>query len=146
LQDISLSEKLKISPQRGLGYLLLAKSLERMGDHALKISRIHDSDSTEKTELEVEIRKITERMVGNIEDAVGSFFFRDFDAANLVIERVRIIQREIQGLIQNNVMSNTCCKESNIDCAMLLDSLKCVCAYTIDIAENSINNQYVEDE
>jgi hypothetical protein len=32
----------------------------------------------------------------------------------------------------------------NIAHAFLLDSLKCVCSYTIDIAETSINNQYVD--
>lgn len=145
LQDISLSEKLKISPQRGLGFLLMAKSMERMGDHALKISRIETPLAKEKEDIREKIDDLTQRMTGNIEDSVSSFFSKDFQSANLVIERVRVIQKEIQELIQNNVMKEDTSDGSNIDLAILLDSLKCICSYTIDIAENSINNQYVED-
>jgi phosphate uptake regulator len=145
LQDISLSEKLKISPQRGLGFLLMAKAMERIGDHALKISRIEEIHNKGDKQLEEDIRYLTDRMVGNIEDAVSSFFFKNFDDANVVIERVRMVQREIQDLIEKDVMNNEWDSSTNIAHAFLLDSLKCVCSYTIDIAETSINNQYVEE-
>ncbi len=145
LQDISLSEKLKISPQRGLGFLLMAKAMERIGDHALKISKIEEIHNKGDKQLEEDIRYLTDRMVGNIEDAVSSFFFKNFDDANVVIERVRMVQREIQDLIEKDVMNSEGDTSSNIAHAFLLDSLKCVCSYTIDIAETSINNQYVEE-
>jgi phosphate uptake regulator len=116
-----------------------------MGDHALKISRIEELHQDGDRELEEEIRYLTDRMVGNIEDAVGSFFFKNFDDANVVIERVRMVQREIQGLIEKKVMNDQGDPLTNIAHAILLDSLKCICSYTIDIAETSINNQFVEE-
>jgi Na+/phosphate symporter len=144
LQDLSLSEKLKISPQRGLGFLLFAKSLERIADHASKIAsmeRMHGEDDL----LHGDLKLITDRLVRSIEMAVGSFFSREFDTANLVINDVRKQQDELQKLIEEGVMKGDEDMETSMAHAFLLDSLKCVCAYTIDIAETSINNQFVED-
>jgi hypothetical protein len=74
---------------------------------------------------------------------VGSFFQKDFDMANEVIEELETINKEITDRMGKTIGGR---KGANfVSYALLLDSLRCICTYSMDMAETAMDSSYVEE-
>ncbi len=143
LQDITLSDKLKVSSQKGLSYLMIAKSLERIGDHAMKIASIESTAGLEKRMTSDGTKELTENMLSSIDRAMTSFFQKDFDMANEVIESLESINNEILMKLESALGGKK--GADMLSYALLLDSLRCICTYSIDIAETAMDSTFLDE-
>jgi phosphate uptake regulator len=144
LWDVSFSEKMKISSNKGLSYLLIAKSLERMADHAKKIAiniRLH---SEENKILTAEIKNISKKLIDLANASIAAFFSGRFEDTNDILGKAKKLDDDIQELT-GNIMKREDETSATIAYAYVLDSLNRICSYTRDIAETAVNGQFIED-
>ncbi|MCD6144874.1 MAG: phosphate uptake regulator PhoU [Methanosarcinales archaeon] len=134
IEDPGLSEKIGIThPRECLGYRLIAKSMERIGDHAEKIAR-------NIIKLDYEVKSIDQicEMADLARDvvmrAITSLSKDDTKGANSVItDAAQVVAMGIS--IDREVR-----KECNItEVSFILESLRRIAEYGADIAEISIN-------
>lgn len=134
IEDVGLSEKIGIThPRECLGYRLIAKSMERIGDHAEKIAR-----NIIKLDSDVEnIGQICE--MGELAHdvfmrAIASLSKNDMgDANNVITDAARVVAMGIS--IDKEIR-----KDCNItEIGFILESLRRIAEYGADIAEISIN-------
>jgi phosphate uptake regulator len=134
IEDVRLSEKIGLAhPRECLGYRLIAKSMERIGDHAEKIAR-----NVIKLDCNVEnidqICRMGDMAHAVFTRAVASLSRKDMKEANsVIIDAEKVV-----------AMGISIDKESRMDCDMtdvsfILESLRRIAEYGADIAEISIN-------
>lgn len=147
LRDVSLSDRIGIRPQEALGYLLVAKSFERIADHATRIASI----SNGKRWTSDVIQKVTEssgKIMALMDDAANSFFKAKSDNAYNVVNYGHEMQSMTERLTQEIVSMNDTSQVS-VALTFIVDSLERTRAYSVDIAEIAINHffsvQFNED-
>ena len=145
LQDIALSEKLGISQQKGLGYLLIAKSLERIADHTSKIASNSNKSSLNNDLLISDVKQMANHISYLLDVAIKSFYSENFDDANNVLREAKELQNEEEALVKNVVTNSNLDPPETISNAFILDSMNRICSYTMEIAEVAINTQYITD-
>ncbi|AAM30271.1 phosphate signaling complex PhoU family protein [Methanosarcina mazei] len=134
LNEAEIAEKIEIgNPQDCLGYRLITKSIERMGDHAVKIAtnalkmdaNINADDPIFKmAELS---RKVFERSIHSMQE-------EDLRAINKIVMDAKNISQ-----LGISLESRGDGGSRNIALSMILESLRRVAEYSADIAEVSIN-------
>jgi len=134
IEDIELSNKIGIrDPRKCLGYRLIIKSIERVGDHAVKIARnvlkMHAGINADD-----HIFELAEVSLKVFESSIGSMAEEDLQAINkIVVEAKRVSQFGVSLETQDDKYSGTA------ELIMILESLRRVAEYSADIAEVSIN-------
>ncbi len=134
IEDIELSNKIGIRyPRECLGYRLITKSIERIGDHAVKIAR-----NVLKMSAEMDTNDSIFKMAGNsrkvFESSINSMTEEDLQAINkIVVEAKNVSQFGVSLESQDEKYS------SAVELSMILESLRRVAEYSADIAEVSIN-------
>lgn len=134
IEDPALSEKIGIvHPRECLGYRLIAKSMERIGDHIEKIAR-------NVIELDSDIEPINRICdVGNMAHdvfmrAITSLSKNDIKEANgVIIDAAEVVAVGIA--IDRDIRSN--CDMTEV--SFIIESLRRIAEYGADIAEISIN-------
>lgn len=134
LDDMELAEKIGIkSPKDCLGYRLIIKSIERVGDHAVKIaSNVLKMDAGIRADDP--IFKMAELSRKVFENSIGSMEEEDLLTINkIVVDAKNVSQFGVS--LESRGDGNP----SNIALSMILESLRRVAEYSADIAEVSIN-------
>jgi phosphate uptake regulator len=134
IEDIELSEKMGIrNPRDCLGYRLITKSIERVGDHVVKIARnVLKMDAG--VNAEDSIFKMSELSRRVFESSIDSMTQEDLQAINnIVVEAKNVSQFGVSLDSRNDKGSD------NIELSIILESLRRVAEYSADIAEVSIN-------
>jgi phosphate uptake regulator len=134
IEDIELSEKMGIrNPRDCLGYRLITKSIERIGDHAVKIARnVLKMDAG--VNADDPIFKMAELSRKVFESSIDSMTQEDLQAINkIVVEAKRVSQFGVSLEAREGEGSG------NVELSMILESLRRVAEYSADIAEVSIN-------
>jgi len=134
IEDIELAEKIGIRHSKEcLGYRLIIKCIERVGDHAVRIARnvlkmnsgVNGDDS---------IFKMAELSLKVFESSIDSMTEEDLQAINkIVVEAKKVSQLGVSLEPQN------CEGSDNVELSMILESLRRVSEYSADIAEVAIN-------
>jgi phosphate uptake regulator len=133
LREIGLEE-----PRNCLGYRLIAKSVERVADHAATISKdiidMHrpiNKDSVDK------ISNMCSFALEVLDDACLSMFKRDYEAADKAIEKSRKIDDMEKGILR----SVTKPKDVNdlYRIKLITENIRRVAEYASDIAEIVLN-------
>jgi len=134
IEDIELSNKIGIRyPRECLGYRLITKSIERIGDHAVKIARNVVKMSAEM-DADDSIFKMAENSRKVFESSINSMTEEDLQAINkIVVEAKNVSQFGVSLESQDDKYSNA------VELSMILESLRRVAEYSADIAEVSIN-------
>ncbi len=134
IEDIELSNKIGIRyPRECLGYRLITKSIERIGDHAVKIARNVLKMSAEM-DADESIFKMAENSRKVFERSINSMAEEDLQAINkIVVEAKNVSQFGVSLESQDDKYS------SAVELSMILESLRRVAEYSADIAEVSIN-------
>jgi phosphate uptake regulator len=134
IEDIELSEKIGIRhPRECLGYRLITKSIERVGDHAVRISRnVLKMDAG--VNAEDPIFKMAELSRKVFESSIDSMGEEDLQAINkIVVEAKKVSQFGVSLETKGSGVSGS------IELSMILESLRRVAEYSADIAEVAIN-------
>ena len=134
IEDIELSNKIGIRhPRECLGYRLIIKSIERVGDHAVKIAKnVLKMDAG--INADDPIFKMAEISRKVFESSIGSMEEEDLQAINkIVVEAKKVSQFGVS--LESRDDENSC----TVELSMILESLRRVSEYSADIAEVSIN-------
>lgn len=143
LRDVLFAEKVGITPIASLGYLLIARAIERIADHTKKIaSNIASIHTNSKI-----IPKITEASIKIIEildAAMNAFYSKRFEETNDVVNKAKKIATTING-IRHELMKIKGNTIETVSFAYIIDSLERIRSYALDIAEISINQQFIKE-
>jgi phosphate uptake regulator len=133
LREIGLEE-----PRNCLGYRLIAKSVERVADHATTIARdiieIHrpiNKDVVEK------IEDMCSFALGVLDDACLSMFKRDYESADRAIEKARKIDEMERAILRSVSKPRDVSELYRIK--LITENIRRVADYASDIAEIVLN-------
>ena len=133
LKDIGLS-----SPRDCLGYRVIAKSVERIADHAVKIAQnilLMDGKVNDLTFEEISGMSSFARSV--FDNSIKSLFKRDYMLADSVVVKAKTIAS-----IENEAMKTIVKRIEAIEMSsirMIMESLRRTAEYASDIAEIVLN-------
>ncbi len=132
VKEIGLS-----SPRDCLGYRLIAKAVERTADHATKIAEnlLLMKDPLSEDLLE-RIGQMSSLAISMFENSVQALFKRDFDQAELVIEKViQVHKLEKEGVVASKSIGI----EEIANLRLLIESVRRTAEYASDISEVVLN-------
>ena len=140
LKDIFFADKMEIVPIEALSYLLVARAIERIADHAKKlasnIENLHDGST-----IIPKITNASDKIIKVLDSAMNAFYGNRFEDANDTVNKAK----EMASLIQELMEGITDLKGSAIETislAYIIDSLERTRSYALDIAEIAINHQF----
>lgn len=143
LRDFSLAEKMQIRPQEALGYLLVARSLERIADHAARIAAYSPELLSEVTLVD-ELVQLSKAIIAILDEAVNAFYKVRFDLSHDTVNKSAKLRKELQEM-KHNLLTLHKEPSSIIPLAYVIESLERTLAYATDIAEIGINHEYLVD-
>ncbi|MFW6041038.1 MAG: PhoU domain-containing protein [Thermoplasmatota archaeon] len=137
LANPRLIESLKISRERSLSYMLVSRAMERIGDHAVRISEntlklTNDFDGELQNDIYSESRKALEIL----EKAAESFFKESLEESNHAISMVDDLEK-MNDEIMKEIKEEK--KENVTPLSYILESISRTASYASDISEISIN-------
>jgi len=138
LKDRKLGEKIGVDIYEGMSLVIVARGVERIGDHAEKIARnaLTAMETSNKLGDLQEIGKLSEASMSILDRAMEAYFLKDIKGANLIIDQGAELVEKCQDLnVQMRVPSGI----AAIAKTSVLDSLTRTTMYAMDIAETAIN-------
>jgi phosphate uptake regulator len=134
IEDIELSEKIGIRhPRECLGYRLITKSIERVGDHAVRIAK-NVLKMNSGVSADDPIFKMAELSRKVFESSIGSMSEEDLQAINKIVVEAKKVSQFGYSLESQHVEGS-----GNVEFSMILESLRRVAEYSADIAEVALN-------
>jgi phosphate uptake regulator len=130
-----------VKPQEALGYLLTARSIERIGDHATRIA-INLKAINRKTAIDDKIFEIGNKILEMFNDSINALNRRELKYAHEVIKNSKNIRNNIEKLRQD-IFSLKGEVITIVSLVYIIDSLERTRGYTEDIAETAINHHFV---
>jgi phosphate uptake regulator len=146
LRDRKLSEKIGVDIYDGMSLMLVARGIERIGDHAEKIANnsILLAKSSNKIGDLKEIGDLSDHAIKTLDMAMQAFFLKDIAAANDIIDQGDELVLRCQELGSNPRASGNA---STVVRTSVLDSITRTAMYAMDIAEVAINGAMrIEDK
>jgi len=140
LNDMFFADKMGINSKEILGYLLVARSVERIADHAKKIA-INTKNVTIDHKCITKIVELSDKIMKLFDSSLTAFYRNTFEDANHVINEAQLLTEPINE-VKHIVFSIEAESLVVASLAYIIDSLERTQAYVIDIAEASINHQY----
>jgi phosphate uptake regulator len=142
LNDLFFAEKMNVKTREALGFLLVARTIERIADHAKKLANnVKHVKIDEK--MNEKIVNFSEEILSLYDESFNSFIRDSFDTANNVITQAKKLTNKTQKLYDTLYKTKTD-SETIASLAIIFDSLERTRAYTIDIAESAINHQFLK--
>ncbi len=121
-----------------MGYRLIAKSIERIADHATKIANtIIDMQVPLEKEMVNKISEMSSFAMEILDEACLSMFKRDYNSADEAIEKVKRIYEMEKDIIQRGGNNNEI--EVIYRIKLITENIKRVAEYATDIAECVLN-------
>ncbi len=138
LQNVSLAEKMKITLEMSSTYFLISRIIERIGDHAVRISQniINLVDSKVDQRIIDRIQSASNLALDIYNKSIGAFFRRDLHAANKNIESVKKLEMLCKDI------STLALQEKGvtaISIGYIAESIRRVGEYAEDISETVID-------
>ncbi len=138
-KDRSLAERIGVDIYESMSLMLVARMMERIGDHAEKIAK-HAITQAEKKPTERDlgaIIKMSNEALDILTKSVESFFLRDIAASNETIDRAEGLAHQAEMLIPE-LQAQT--NKGAVTKTSVLDSVIRTIMYSTDIAELAIND------
>ena len=138
LQNVSLAEKMKITIEMSSTYFLISRIIERIGDHAVRISQniINLVDSKVDQRIIDLIQSASNLALDIFNKSIGAFFRRDLHAANKNIESVKKLEMLCKDI------STLALQEKGVTAiaiGYIAESIRRVGEYAEDISETVID-------
>ena len=143
MKNGSLSRKMGTSPVEASSFAAVARILERIGDHAVRIAKnavVLAGDGVEPETAE-RLRTASAFSLGIFDRALASFFTRDMRLANRTIEEVReaeALAEEIHTIALSQAVGPA------VALGYIAESIRRLGEYSGDIAETVINHAVEE--
>ncbi len=138
-KDRSLADKIGVDIYDSMSLMLVARMMERIGDHAEKIAKLAvgtlEQRASEKDMARV--KKLSEEALDVLARSVEAFFLHDINASNNTIDRALKLAQDAGALMPALQVSAN--KGAAIK-ASFLDSIIRTIMYSADIAELAIND------
>lgn len=126
-------------PRDCLGYRLITKSVERVGDHAVSIAK---NSSALKIPIDSDIFQTLNEMslsaVSEFEESIKSLFEKNYLVADSVIERKELID-EYEAKILKQILEKKFDAETTSSLRLIVESIRRTAKYGSDIAEIVLN-------
>ncbi|NBJ16465.1 MAG: phosphate uptake regulator PhoU [Dehalobacter sp. 4CP] len=137
-RDRKLGDRMGLDIFGSNDLMLVARGIERIGDHAVRIARnaLISAEDPDKLPNAGEIRKLSAEAMKVLEKGMDALFRKDIAEANEVIDEGRDVVKRCEKLGQG-----TRAKDSReaIIINMVMDSIIRSTMYAVDIAEIAIN-------
>ncbi len=140
LHDMFFADKMGVKPQDVLGYLLVARSIERIADHAKKLASNARNISV-KLDIMPQIAETSELILKHFDESINAFQRNNFDLANDILNKSEDVGK-ITKQLTKDIFSLKIDAPSIVALAYVVDSLERTRAYVLDIAETAINHQF----
>ncbi len=138
LKDRKLSDKIGVDVFEGMNLMLVARQVERIGDHAEKIANNAIIAIKAKVGIsnQEEIGKLSASAISLLERAMEAFFLKDIDAANKIIDQgTELVQRGQDLNMSTRMPANVAAMVKTF----VIDSITRTAMIAMDIAEIAIN-------
>jgi len=138
MRNINLSKKMGLTLYTASQYLLVSRTLERIGDHAVKIARnaaILSNHDLDRSSLAL-VREASTLSLTIFEQSITAFFDLDMKRANTTIEEVKGLEQHCEAITTAML---THAAEEAIAIGYIAESIRRLGEYSADIAENVIN-------
>jgi phosphate uptake regulator len=138
LQNVSLAEKLNITIEMSSTCFLISRIIERIGDHAVRISKniIHLVDSKVDQKIIDLIQPASNLAFDIFNKSLGAFLRKDLQAANENIESVKRLESLCEEI---NTLALQQKGATAISVGYIVESIRRVGEYAADISETVIN-------
>ena len=140
LKDVFFADKMGITPQEALGYLLVARSIERIADHAKKLAG-NVKNVRENLAIIPRITEASDAIIGVLDGAINAFYRNKFEYANEVVDKSKSLAETTEKLTRE-IFALKGDAATIVSIAYIVDSLERTRAYVLDIAETSINHYF----
>ena len=142
LKDVFFADKMGVRPQEALSFLLVARCIERIADHATKLAGNVKSIKG-KIEINNKITETGNKVIEVYDGAINSLYRKNVGTAHSVIEKSRDVAKQIKHL-HEDVISQKVDPATMVSLAYVVDSLERTRSYSQDIAEIAINHYFVD--
>lgn len=143
-KDRSLAERVGVDIHESMSLMLVARLIERIGDHAEKIAKHALSSGKKGPAAEVgAIEKLSQEALVLLTKAMESYFLRDIGNANDIIDRAEGLVHKAEGLLPDLQAHNG---KGAVSSSSVLDSVIRTIMYATDIAELAINESMRSEE
>jgi phosphate uptake regulator len=138
LTDRKLAERIGIGPYEGLSLMLVARALERIGDHAEKIAKntLSAIEVGKLTGQDMKIGDLSSSSLKVLEESMNAFFALDVEAANKAIDQGNIL---VQNCEQLRPKIRASSGMEVVTKTTVLDSIMRTTMLAMDIGEITIN-------
>ncbi len=142
LNDMFFADKMGVKPRDVLGYLLVARSVERIADHAKRLAS-NAKHIKKKLPIITDIVKASNQVLKQFDDAINAFHRNKFDHANEVVNKTKDLSETTHNL-QDKIFALKTDAKTIASLTYIVDSIERTRAYILDIAETSINHQFIK--
>ncbi len=144
LQNVSLAEKMGTTIEMSSTCFLISRIIERIGDHAVRISQNARALADDKLNKEIieHIHSASNLSLDIFNKSIGAFFRRDIKAANENIENVKKLEAKCKEI---NTLALKQEGATAVSLGYIVESIRRVGEYGEDISENVINHLVGEE-
>lgn len=139
LRNVDFMRRAGISSSRdSMGYRVIARSIERIGDHAENIARHAPALADHRSPLQDEVADLGEKCLRVFEETLEALSARDPAAANRWIAQAKAHQREASAL-EERLRRSRLPAPAQTALAAILESLRRTAGISADIGEIVLN-------
>jgi phosphate uptake regulator len=142
LRDVFFADKMGIKSQEALNFLFVARSIERIADHASRISQ-NAKKSKDKTSIDDKIIEIGNLIIKLFDSAINSMYRKDLINSHQIVARSLEIHAKLERIREELLLLKKLKIETIVTTVYIIDSLDRIRGYAEDIAETAINNYFV---
>ncbi len=138
IRKVELVDRIGTSREHAVNFMLIARILERIGDHSSRMARqVEDlKEAKARKPLIKRVKEISEELLPIFDDVISALFERDGKLANECLERANVVLREIREFKEDMADSP---KNMGLPLSIVADSLDRTAHYLKDIGELVIN-------
>jgi len=138
LRDLGYAEKLEVGLEECLQFLTVAKLLERIGDHAVRISgTVLGGSPAVRPELTSALSPVMEISLEMLTKSVDAMFQGDLAKAEVVAGMRSALSEKYESAMERVVKLES---RAAVAYTYILDSMRRTGLYATDISENAINH------
>ena len=138
IKDRKLGERIGVDIYEGMNLMLVARGIERIGDHAEKIAKnaIVASEAKVKMDDVESILELSTKSMHILDRSIEAFFLKDIAAANAAIDAGNLLVADLEKLSTEIRMPSN---KTAVVATNVIDSIIRTAMYSMDISEIAIN-------
>jgi phosphate uptake regulator len=138
IRKVELVDRIGTSREHAVNFMLIARILERIGDHASRIARQVEElqEAKPRKAMLKRVKTISGKLLPILDDVISALFERDGKLANECLERANAVLGEVRRFKEDVADSP---KATGLPMSIVADSLDRTAHYLKDIGELVIN-------